>query len=56
MAPHGRRAAAAGFLTVNRNELGDVRYWLIADIRLGCDLRLLYPRKRTFFITGVYVR
>ncbi len=34
----------------------NVRLWLIADLLSRSDLRLLYPRKRTFFITGVYVR
>jgi hypothetical protein len=29
---------------------------LIADLLSRSDLRPLYPRKRTFFITGVYVR
>lgn len=32
------------------------RIWLLADIRLRRDLRPLYPRKRTFFRTGIYVR
>ncbi len=34
----------------------NVRLWLIADISKDRELRPLYPRKRTFFITGVYVR
>jgi len=29
--------------------LSDVRFWLKADLWLGSDLRLLYPRKRTYF-------
>ncbi len=34
----------------------NVRLWLIADISKDRELGPLYPRKRTFFITGVYVR
>ncbi len=34
----------------------NVRFWLLADIQPHSDLRPLYPRKRTFFITDVYVR
>ncbi len=33
----------------------DVRLWLLADISGGCDLRLLYPRKRTFRMGPLYV-
>ena len=31
----------------------DVRLWLLADIQPHPELRPLYPRKRTFFSTGV---
>jgi len=34
----------------------NVRYWLLADLFPDRDLCPLYPRKRTFFSTGVYVR
>jgi len=33
----------------------NVRFWLLADLLPGRDLGPLYPRKRTFFSTGVYV-
>ncbi len=33
---------------------GNVRFWLIADIRLGCDLRPLYPRKQTLKLPPFY--
>jgi len=35
----------------NRN----VRFWLLADIQPHPELCPLYPRKRTFFSTGIYV-
>ena len=34
---------------------GNVRYWLQADLRLGCDLRLLCPLKRTSGRWSLYV-
>ncbi len=33
----------------------NVRLWLEADLRLGCDLRLLYPRKRTLLKRAINV-
>ena len=34
----------------------NVRFWLLADSLPHPELLPLYPRKRTFFITIVYVR
>jgi len=39
----------------NSNDRVYVRLWLLADLWLDGDLGPLYPRKRTFFSTGVYV-
>ncbi len=38
-----------------KTESLNVRLWLIADLRLGCDLRPLYPRKQTFGRVPLYV-
>ena len=35
---------------------GYVRLWLLADLRLDCDLGPLYPRKRTSRKGLLYVR
>ena len=35
---------------------GYVRLWLLADLRLDCDLDPLYPRKQTFRKGLLYVR
>ncbi len=42
---------AQGFTTS-----ANVRFWLQADLRLGPDLRLLYPQEQTFLVVLPKVR
>ena len=44
----GASKAAEKFRT--SNTCPNVRLWLLADVWLRCDLRPLYPRKRTLLV------